>query len=217
MALFILKPGSPHIYPTFVSRNFHANLGTRIVFATILAIVTSIPVKTFAFNLEGQNAPRANSGTNWSGGPLRGWNELEFIPCRVVLQPGNNQLVTINFDHTKNSSIVKRGIQDLFYFSSTANVQMTTPVVTGVTSTEDWYYTFTANVTNNQTGYVYFYARMCAGAHLFGGSSLALFNPPLQIMKPGPVSGNPDLIVIKTGPDYGFRRKLLYILTYLLK
>lgn len=158
------------------------------------------PTQLCAFDLEGQDAPRANSGTNYSGGPLRGWNELEFIPCRIVLQPGSNQVVTINFDHTKNSSIVKRGIQNLFTFTQSSNVHITPPVLTGANAMEEWYYTFTADVTNNQTGYVYFFARMSGGAHLFGGSSLDLFYSPLQIMKPGPVPGNPDLIVTKTGP-----------------
>ncbi|MGZ4963786.1 MAG: HYR-like domain-containing protein, partial [Limisphaerales bacterium] len=169
-----------------------------LLFALVL-LLTSISAS--GFDLEGQNAPRANAGTNYFGGPLRGWYELEFIPCRVALQPGSNQVVQVNFDHTKNASIVKRGIQNLFTFSPSRNVRMTTPVLTGSNSMEEWYYTFTADVTNNQAGYVYFYARMSGGAHLFGGSSLDLFYAPLQIMKPGPLAGSPDLIVTKTGPS----------------
>jgi nucleoid-associated protein YejK len=186
-----------------VSRNFYANLRVRyfVSFALVCVVAFFTQANVFGFSLEGQNAPRANSGTNWSGGPLRGWYELEFIPCRVVLQPGSNQVVQINFDHTKNSSIIKRGIQNLFYFSPTANVKISTPQLTGVNSQEDWYYTFTADVSGSTNGYVYYYARMCGGAHLFGGSSLDMFYPPLQIMKPGPAVGNPDLSVTKTGPS----------------
>ncbi len=145
-----------------------------------------------AIDLQGVN----KGSTNYNGGPLNGWFELEFIPCRVVLNnPGSNQVVVF-FDNNANG---KPGIQNLFNFVPSSNVVMSTPVLTASSTLQDWFYTINANVTNSQTGYIYYQARMAAGAHLFGGASLHMYNPQLQLAKPVPVSGTPDLVIIKTG------------------
>src|SRR6185369_1682305 len=60
-------------------------------------------------------------------------------------------------------------------------------------------------VTNNQPAYIYFYSRLAAGAHMNVGSSLQLSGQPslspLQIHKPGPGPGSPDLALAKSAPS----------------
>ncbi|MGZ4964008.1 MAG: HYR-like domain-containing protein, partial [Limisphaerales bacterium] len=160
-----------------------------------VAITMLVALGSFgaAVDLQGVN----KGSTNYFGGPLNGWNELEFIPCRVVLNnPGSNQVVVF-FNNNANG---KPGIQNLLYFTPSSNVVMSTPVLTAASSLQDWYYTINVNVTDSQVGYIYYQARMAAGAHLFGGASLHMYNPQLQLAKPVPASGTPDLVITKTGP-----------------
>src|SRR5438874_7108486 len=74
-----------------------------------------------AADLQGFDA----GSTNWSGGPLRGWKELDFIPMRTVFSggPATNQMITISFDHSKSGTI--RGIENLTSFTPSSNVIIT--------------------------------------------------------------------------------------------
>ena len=62
--------------------------------------------------LQGQDA----GITNWVNGPLHGWQELDVIPVRTLSTggPATNQIITVNFDHTKSLTIP--GIEDLTGF-----------------------------------------------------------------------------------------------------
>src|SRR5256885_1543189 len=62
----------------------------------------------FTAELQGLDA----GSTNWSGGPLRGWQELAFIPMRSRFSggPATNQVITITFDHSKSGTV--RGIEN---------------------------------------------------------------------------------------------------------
>ena len=154
----------------------------------------------------------STGSSNWIAGNLTGWKELDFIPCRMDFTngPASNQTVVVQFDHTKTSgSTVLPGIQNLFTFSSTPNVIITSgPTLSAPAGVDTWYYTFVVDYTNASEGSVNFFARLSAGAHNFTGSSLALKgllngSPSpgvLQIAKPGAEPGNPDLAITKLGP-----------------
>ena len=51
----------------------------------------------FKAELQGQDF----TSTNWNGGPLNGWTELSFVPCRVELTggPASNRNTIITLDH----------------------------------------------------------------------------------------------------------------------
>ena len=160
--------------------------------------------RSFAMSiiLEGQNKGDTN---NWFAGNLQNWQELDYVPCRVHWSSaqGNSNFVRIDFPRAKSGI---PGFQDLFSFSNSANVVFSAlPTLSAPPSSSTWSYSFTVNILNNQAAYVYFTARMSAGAHLNTGSSLQLSGFPttmgnLQIHKPAPGPGTPDLMVLKTGP-----------------
>ena len=84
-----------------------------------------------------------------------------------------------------------------------------------------WAYDFTVQMTGgaDMTGSVTFFARMAAGAHRFTGSSLALNGTPslgnLQIAKPAPGAGTPDLALTKSGPaTTAPGQTITYVLNY---
>jgi uncharacterized repeat protein (TIGR01451 family) len=156
------------------------------------------------YNLEGQN----KGSSTWVTNNLAGWQELEQIPVRVALlaQNGNDPgpTVSINFDHSKNSGAIP-GIQSLTLFGTT-NYSFSSPPTLTVTTGDVWTLTFSGSRLNTTTdGFVEFRAVMAAGAHLNTGSSLAMNGSPslgnLQIAKPAPKTGSPDLKVVKSGPS----------------
>src|SRR5205809_1138685 len=142
----------------------------------LLFVLGWVPLSAKASNtiLQGQSA----GSTNWIAGNLTGWKELDFIPCRVDFTngPASNQTVVVQFDHTKTSgSTVLPGIQNLFTFSSSSNVVITSgPTLSAPVGVDTWYYTFVVDYTSVSEGSVNFFARLSAGAHTFTGSSLGL-------------------------------------------
>ena len=150
--------------------------------------------------LQGQSA----SSTTWISGNIMGWKELDYIPCRVFVMGGpvSSRTIVVEFDHHRNRI---PGIQNLTAFTPSANVIITSPpVLDAPPNSGTWSYTFTIHLTDRTPGFVEFRSRLAAGSHLNVGSSLALRGSPslgsLQIHKPGPEPGRPDLAVIKTGP-----------------
>src|SRR5439155_1728933 len=89
---------------------------------------------------------------------------------------------------------------------------------------DTWSYSFVVNFLGaTNEGYVEFRSRLSAGAHNFTGSSLGLKGSlngspslgVLQIAKPGPKPGDPDLAVIKSGPALANPGSMIcYTLTY---
>src|SRR6266404_2568819 len=152
--------------------------------------------------LEGQNKGDTN---NWYAGNLQNWQELDYIPCRVHFTgaQGNNQTIVIYFEHYNKGF---PGFQNLYGFTTSSNVVLTAgPTLSAPPSASTWSYTFTVNITDKQAAYVWFTARMAAGAHLNTGSSLALSGNPtamgnLQVHKPAAGPGTPDLMIVKSGP-----------------
>jgi uncharacterized repeat protein (TIGR01451 family) len=162
--------------------------------------------------------------------PCTGWRELDPIPTRVLLTggPATAKTISVTFDHTKKSgNSIFKGFQDLSLggvlgtdFTVSPNVTITSgPTLTAPAGQDVWSYTFTIDLTNSNDGWVQFVTTMSAGAHYFGGSSLALGGSPslgqLQIHVPAAKPGNPDLTLTKTGltavaPGQTFTYNLAY-------
>src|ERR1043166_4185827 len=167
----------------------------------------------FKTGMEGQSA----GSTNWFGGPLLNYSELDYVPLRTVYTggPATNQAMSITFDHTKGTA---PGIQFLTGFSNSANVIITSPVTLNAPAGVDiWSYNFTVTVTDGATGFVYFFARLSAGSHAFPGAALSLKingGGQTQIKQPAVVLGSPDLAITKTGPS---QAKTNQIITYVIQ
>src|SRR5438094_180869 len=200
--------------PSLLLRRKHPGAILVLLWATWL-LAPDAALATFKTVLQGQDA----GITNWVNGPLHGWQELDVIPVRTLSTggPATNQIITVNFDHTKSLTIP--GIEDLTGFSNSANVIITSPPILSAPSGVDiWNYTFTITVTDAQNATVQFNARLAAGAHGFPGSSLNLSLPgpgQLQINKPGAVLGSPDMALTKTGPSEAKTNQIItYVINY---
>src|SRR5213075_1094624 len=82
----------------------------------------------------------------------------------------------------------------------------------------DWSYALTVNFTGG-TGFIQFYARLAAGAHLNASSSLIIGSlgkmGQLQVQKPIANLGAPDLSIVKSGPPVAAPSDLVtYTLSY---
>ena len=174
----------------------------------LLPVLTGFFLTTAANSLQGAFSAvlqgQSRGSTQWIGGNLQNWRELDFIPCRVYLDggPATSQFITIQFDHFSNRN---PGIEDLSAFTTSSNVRFdVAPVLNAPSDQSTWSYTFTVSLTDNQPGFVEFRARLMAGAHLNTGSSLSMKWKSglgvLQIHKPAPGSGAPDLMLVKSGP-----------------
>ncbi|HEY0548048.1 MAG TPA: Ig-like domain-containing protein, partial [Verrucomicrobiae bacterium] len=179
----------------------------RRIFAA-LSLCTALELSALALDFDLEGLDRNNStnwipNSAWSSVNLQDWRELDFIPMRAQITggPAANQLLTIAFPHYSGGVY---GFQNLYFISNSPNVSFSwAPVLNANPASSDWSYDLHVTVTGNHPGYVYFYARLAAGAHLNPGSSLHLEGPslsPLQIHKPRPGPGSPDLAIQKTGP-----------------
>jgi hypothetical protein len=144
---------------------------SRVLFLAmaVWSVGTGTSMAAFRADLQGQNF----GTTNWSGGPILGWKELDYVPLRVVFTggPASNQVMVITFDHTKGTS---KGFENFSAFTPSANVIITSaPVLSAPAGSDIWSYTFTVTVINNLEGYVYFLGRLSAGSHGFAGASLS--------------------------------------------
>jgi uncharacterized repeat protein (TIGR01451 family) len=178
----------------------------RIFGVLSLCAAMELSASALDFDLEGldrNNSTNWTPNSAWSSVNLQDWREMDFIPVRVEVRggPAVSQLLTITFPHY---SAGVYGFQNLYFISNSPNVSFSAaPVLNANPASPDWSYDLRVTVTGNQRGYVYFYARLAAGAHLNPGSSLHLDGPalsPLQIHKPSPGPGSPDLAIQKTGP-----------------
>ncbi len=162
-----------------------------------LAVVASLFATSAraAFNADLQAL--SFGSTNWMSGHISGWAELDPIPTRVTLAggPASNKTITVNFPHA--------GVQNLFSFTPSANVVITSGPTLSAPNSGNWSYSFTVNLTDNNPGVVEFRMLLGAGAHNFGGSSLQVDGSPglskLFLFKPAPEPGAPDLGILKTG------------------
>ena len=179
-----------HLCSSFPS-NCHCLIAAS---ALVLGVGTAISGQT----LEGHNK---GDMTTWVGGNLQGWLELDYVPLRVRFDGGaaGAQTVRIDFPHLVSGSA---GFQDLGgFWPVTANAQFASPPTLTVNSSGVWSYSFVVNITDQNPAEVRFYTRLAAGAHLYGGSSLQLKGSAgnVQLHKPAPSAGAPDLSVVTTG------------------
>ncbi|HEV2713394.1 MAG TPA: hypothetical protein VGU26_09870, partial [Gaiellaceae bacterium] len=191
---------------------FVANYTVRAVGSSGLSATTTFT--DAAATLQGQSNPACTSGAQcdggWENGNLKGWAETNLIPARVKLTGGfTNEAFKISFDKTLNASGgTTFGLDDFTNFQKSDNrVSFTTPTRCDE-SGPVWAYCFTVTTTgtvnNSNPAFITFSVPMAIGAHNFGGSSMALGGDTpggmgqLQVSKPAPLAGNPDLEVVKT-------------------
>jgi hypothetical protein len=178
-----------------------------------LLLCSTMPAAAvFKADLEANNF----GSTNWSTGPISGWRELDVITCRVLFTggPQSNYVVTINFDHSKGTS---RGIEDLTGFLPSTNVIINSgPTLSAPAGVDIWSYTLNVTVTNAAPAYILYGATLSAGAHNFGGASLAMGGvAQLQIQKPTATFGSPDMALTKVGATQARTNQILtYVITY---
>jgi uncharacterized repeat protein (TIGR01451 family) len=176
--------------------------------AILMSVCFGLSVPAFALNgdLQGLNrrdSTNWNAQSAWRGNNLRGWRELDLVPCRVVLRgPASNSPVRIFFPRTQEGH---PGFEDLFFISNSPNASITQPpVLVAPADAEVWSYDFVVSITGAEPAYVYFYARLAPGANLNPGSSLHLWGEPglspLQLHKVRVAPVKPDLAVAINGP-----------------
>src|ERR1051326_5443066 len=186
---------------SFVRSTSLRRFGLALV--AVASLVAGTAQAAFVAQLQGQSF----GNTNWITGNLNGWAELDFVPMRVYTTggPASNQTITVQFDHTKTAGTLRQGIQNLYGFTSSPNVVITSGPTAYTPSGQDiWSYTFVVKLTDNTPGFVQFSGRLAAGSHLFGGSSLAIGGTPslgqLKIHAPAGNAGSPDISIVKMGP-----------------
>lgn len=179
---------------------------TKFKFVLFLFMVSFLIANPYsadaAFNARLQGQSRGS--TAWIGGNLQGWRDLDLVPCRVYLSggPANNKTVVVEFDRMQGRN---PGIDDLLDFTPSANVVLlSAPRLSAPVGSGRWSYTFTVKLLDGKPGWVRYNARLALGAHLNGGSSVAMRGSPslgsLQIHKIGAACCKADLSVVKTGP-----------------
>jgi len=185
-------------------------------------LATQLPAFSLGGDLQGlhkNDSTNWSSASPWTGGNLQGWLELDYVVARAALsgEPRSNQTVTIIFPKFKTDA---PGFQNVYFISNSPNLKFNSaPVLNAPPAPEDWSYTLNVTITNDQPGYIYYYARLAAGAHLNVGSSLHLGGEPalspLQIHKPDAGPGSPDLAITKIGPaNAGPGDIITYTITY---
>jgi uncharacterized repeat protein (TIGR01451 family) len=198
----------------------------RIVWLLLCtALWAGAQVRVFALNgeLQGLNKRYSTNWTAdspWRSGPLRGWQELDMIPCRVKLpcvSTGFTSSVTIVFPHTTGKG---PGFENLFFLSNSPNVTVIeAPALNAPTNTGEWSYDLKVSVRGSESAYIYFYARLAVGSYLNPGSSLHISGEPglspLQIHKPRLAPSKPNLAVRKAAPAVVFPGETItYMISY---
>ncbi|MDB6057426.1 MAG: tandem-95 repeat protein, partial [Verrucomicrobiales bacterium] len=166
----------------------------------IVAVFSSAQLaRAVSFTLQGQD----KGSSTWSGNQISGWGELELIPFRldVTAGPVTNQVLTISFPRDNAGIPPIPGIQDLYNWSTSTNMLIASGPTLTTSTGSTWVYTLTITVTNNQEADLYFFARLAAGSHGYGGNSMkitASVGGAVGIFKPATGSGTPDLGITKT-------------------
>ena len=197
---------------------------TRTVWSVVAAAVSiSISTPAFALNGDLQGLHRRNSTnwtaqSSWTGNNLRGWRELDLVPCRVILRgPADDSPVSIVFPRTRNGY---PGIENLFFISNSPNATITQPpILKAPADSSEWSYDFNVSISGSEPACIYFYARLAPGANLNTGSSLRIWGTPglspLQFHKVKPARVKPDLAVSITAPGVARPGEtLIYTINY---
>jgi uncharacterized repeat protein (TIGR01451 family) len=203
--------------PLYTPHPFHSlcHCG-RALLGLLLLGATLNAGRAATYVLEGYNKGDSN---NWFAGNLQDWQELDYIPCRIRIigGPVASQTFSITFPHLMGTT---PGFENLYNFVGSSNVVFLSAPVLFSPADADWSYTFTVAVTNSSAATVNFTARLAAGGHRNVGSSLQLRGNPssmgtLQVHKPAPRRGDPDLVIKKTGPAFAAQGGIFtYTLAY---
>ncbi len=164
--------------------------------------------------LQGQNK---GDTLHWTEKNLQGWSELEVIPMRICFGAGmvGKQNVRLDFPHINGGIFGFEGFWDFQAYSPNATILSGPEVIEDPSG--EWSYTLTVEISDRSPAEVRFSAQMAAGAHLNGGSSLQIKGTAgtLQIHKPGPATGAPDLAVMQSGPTtVPWGTTVTYTMTY---
>jgi uncharacterized repeat protein (TIGR01451 family) len=138
---------------------------------------------------------------NWFSGDVTGWQELNYIPTRVLLTGGpvTGRVVTISFQHTTKSFAPE--IQLLTGFTPSANVVITSgPTLSCAPTMSIWTYSLTVNLLDNNPGEIVFSSRLSAGAHRNANGLIQDSASALLIPQPAAAPGSPDLAIVRAGP-----------------
>ena len=182
-----------------LKRAGRAGLASRMGRLAVCAVVLLLACKAnraIADDLEGQSA----GNPNWCKDSVQGWNELQYVPGRVLLScgPVNGKVVTVAFNHTARSGTPE--IQFLTGFTPSGNVVMASqPVLSAPPGASVWTYTFTVNLLDGNPAQVTFLARLSAGAHLNSAGLLEFSSQALEVSQPHAAVGAPDLAVTRMG------------------
>ena len=184
--------------------------------AWLAALLWLLPGPAFGVGawLQGQDKGDTNT---WKSVNLQNWAELDYIPFRVFFDPSSagSHTITVDFVHLVGTT---PGFEDLTSFASfTTNLVITAGPTLKTDPAGVWTYTFTVNISDNNSADVRFLTRLAAGAHINTGSSLQLRSSAgnVQIHKPAPCPDAIDLAIVKTGPATVLPGGLLtYTLSY---
>ena len=209
---------------TFRSPRGRIDVPAQFIGALLAAFVLSL-VLTVAPAFAGSFATvqgQSKGTATWVSGNLSGWQELDLIPMRVLIDPSsadvnNVSTITIEYDHTKTKGgSVYQGLDRPRGFavapgdeSKIQCLNCAAPVRSEPTGSDTWSVTFQVRPLVAAPSAITFQARLRAGAHYFTGSSLALGGSAtpgsglglLQVVKPQAKNGSPDLQLTKTGPS----------------
>ena len=195
-------------------RHMSNSFGRYSKHVAALAILCAGAGSLSAQSLQGQNKGDTNT---WSSVNLQGWLELDYVPLRVYFPGGSagTQAVRIDFPHL---SATIPGFEDLSAFKAiTSNAKLVSAPTLTTDASGTWSYSFSVNVADQNPAEVRFFGRLAAGSHLNGGSSLQLKGTAgnLQIHKPAPGAGAPDLAIAVSGPASALPGSIInYSLSY---
>ncbi|MGZ4971760.1 MAG: beta strand repeat-containing protein, partial [Limisphaerales bacterium] len=197
-------------------RSAAGRIGAWLVLFAVLMCTVAVKAGSLSVKLQGESNPN----TGWISGGLSGWGELDFVPMRLDITggPATSQTFTVDFPRFGTGTVP--GIEDLYNWSVSTNVVIVSGPTLTVSTGSTWTYSITVNITNSAEADIYFFARLAAGSHAFGGNSLSIGGTPssmgqCQIAKPSVGNGVPDLGITKTGPSLANAGSVVtYSLTY---
>ena len=181
----------------------------RTIYAYLFSLVMLVGSEQGSFAaiataLEGQSFGNTNwiPAQNGTSQKLDGWQELDYVPLRVVITggPASNQTFTVTFEHLSGAG--GPALEGFFNFTTSPNVILTSTNLNAPVGVATWSYSFTVTVTDTNTGTVNFFTRLSAGSNAASTTDLkvSLGTKNLTIFKPNVNGGSPDLSLVKSGP-----------------
>jgi hypothetical protein len=153
----------------------------------LLFVMAQVAVQAASLELQGQS----KGCGNWISGNLRHWQELDFIPCRILVsgKAAMGTTIELTFPDSHNT---QPGFESLVHFTTSENVSIVSGPTFSASIGGIQSCTFKFDFSGEGDGIIRFLARLAPGAHLNPGDSLMLRGGPslgnLQIHTPAPRS-----------------------------